>query len=261
MSATTLAALGARAGERIFARGAATERYSLRLASSTADVHSAQSLRFLVFNLELGHGLDSAFSTLRDEDPFDAVCDHLIVEERATGEIVGGYRLQTGANARRNLGFYSASEFDLEPLAGLEPVTVELGRACVHSQHRNLATLGLLWKGISDYAQARGCRFLIGCSSLNTVDAKAGATAYRDLSRSRLVAPRYRVQPLPELACPLEEVSDVPVRMPRLIGAYLAMGARICGAPAIDHEFGTIDFLTFMDLNDLPAETVERYLR
>ncbi len=48
---------------------------------------------------------------------------------------------------------------------------VELGRACVHRQHRNLVVLGLLWKGIADYARERGGRYLIGCSSLTSQDA------------------------------------------------------------------------------------------
>jgi len=35
----------------------------------------------------------------------------------------------------------------------------------------------------------------------------------------------------------------------KLLGAYLALGAKVCGPPAIDREFRTIDLLTWIDLN------------
>jgi len=48
--------------------------------------------------------------------------------------------------------------------------------------------------------------------------------------------------------------------VPKLLMAYLSIGAKICGPPAIDREFKTIDFLTLLDLDSLPASTVQRYL-
>ena len=113
-------------------------RYTVRLARSAADIRAAQTLRFLVFNLELNEGLPQSFDTCLDEDPFDPVCDHLVAEETATGEIVGTYRLQTGSNALARLGYYSEQEFDFAPYEPLRPVLLELGRACVHQKHRNL---------------------------------------------------------------------------------------------------------------------------
>lgn len=161
-------------GDRVLARGKAENHYAARLASSVEDVRAAQTLRFLVFNLELNEGLEQSFATLRDADPFDEICDHLLVEDRRTGEVVGTYRLQTGLVAAQNLGYYSAQEFDLSPFEGLRPQVIELGRACVHSQHRNLTVLSLLWKGIASYARARGGRYLTGCSSLSSQDAAVG---------------------------------------------------------------------------------------
>src|SRR6185437_16007213 len=120
--------------------------------------------------------------------PFDAVCDHLIVEHLPSQKIVGTYRLQTGANAAKNLGYYSAQEFDFEVYEPLREQIVELGRACVHRRHRNLIVLGLLWRGIANYAKERGGRYLFGCSSLTSQDAAIGASAYSELCR-RFLAP------------------------------------------------------------------------
>lgn len=242
---------GDRAGNRILASAAASSIYTIRLASTEQEIREAQTMRFLVFNVELGEGLESSYETLRDEDPYDAICDHLIVQHVPTGEIVGTYRLQTGAMAVANRGFYSAAEFDLAPFENVISQIVELGRACVSSQHRNMAVLGLLWKGIVDYAIGKGCRYLIGCSSLTSTDPKVGAAAYTRLSRRYLVEPRFRTVPREAYHCPIDQEADNAPLIPKLLRAYLAMGARICGAPALDREFKTIDFLTLHDLEGL----------
>src|ERR1700756_3936470 len=105
--------------------------YMTRVARSTEDVRAAQSLRFQVFNLELNEGLEQSYATGMDEDPFDAVCDHLVVEHLPSQSIVGTYRLQTGPNAARNLGYYCAQEFEFGCFEPLRAEMVELGRACV----------------------------------------------------------------------------------------------------------------------------------
>src|SRR5207247_2119509 len=125
--------------------------YAGRLARGTEEIRAAQLLRFGVFNLELNEGLEGSITTGRDADLFDEVCDHLLVEHLPTGEIVGTYRLQTGLTAMENLGFYSQQEFDFRPFEPIRAELIELGRACVHQQHRNPVVPGLLWKGMAAY--------------------------------------------------------------------------------------------------------------
>src|SRR5262249_44383664 len=81
----------------------ATTGYTVRLASSREDVRAALRLRYLVFNLELNEGLESSHLNGMDNDQFDAVCDHLIVEHGPERQVVGTYRLQTGDHAGRHL--------------------------------------------------------------------------------------------------------------------------------------------------------------
>src|SRR6516225_8868711 len=169
--------------------------YAMRVARDSDEVRAAQALRFQVFNLELNEGLVESYSTGRDEDPFDAVCDHLVVEHLPSRSIVGTYRLQTGTNAESYLGYYSAQEFEFQVFEPFRREIVELGRACVHRRHRNLVVLGLLWKGIADYARKHGARYLFGCSSLTSQEQAIGASAYADLCRRHLVEPRCRTRP------------------------------------------------------------------
>jgi putative hemolysin len=250
-TAPTTGNSNAQLGERILSRSQLRSTYSLRRAISAEDVRAAQTLRFLVFNLELNEGLDQSFATCRDADPFDEVCDHLLVEDTRSGEVVGTYRLQPASRAVTRLGLYSAQEFNLAPFVPQFPNIVELGRACVHSQHRNLAVLGLLWRGIADYSRDHGARFLIGCSSLTSQDPRVGATLYSTLIRRHLSTAEWQTGPLPGLACPLDQLIPDKQKIPKLLGAYLSLGATICGPPAIDREFKTIDFLTLLDLSTL----------
>jgi putative hemolysin len=234
--------------------------YHLRLASSETDLIAAFRLRFLVFNLELNEGLEVAYATGQDTDEFDSVCDHLIVEHSGTGKIVGTYRLQTGAIASANVGFYGEREFDFSPYKRLGNSVIELGRACVHRDHRSSEVLYLLWRGIAQYAINHGGRYLIGCSSLTSQDPAHGTTVY-DAVREHLVDPQLRTTPQPAFAMPLMSPENASDKIPKLLRAYLAVGAKICGPPAIDRDFKTIDFLTLMDLETLHPRVYARFMK
>ncbi len=224
--------------------------YSVRLATSREDVRAAQTLRFIVFNVEMQEGLESSYLTLRDEDRFDAACDHLLVEFE--GEVVGTYRMQTGRQATAAHGFYSAQEFDFRPFQGFQQALMELGRACVRKDHRNLRVLSLLWRGISQLARRSGCRYLLGCSSLTSQSPAEGMAVYGLLAEKHLAPEFLRTAPLPGWECSWDGPQTPRVAVPRLLQAYLSLGAKICGEPALDREFKTIDFLTVLDLADLP---------
>jgi putative hemolysin len=237
------------------------DSYRMRFAETREDLEGAFRLRFLVFNLELGEGPESAYQDGYERDEFDEVCDHLLVEEVGTRQIVGTYRLQTGATAARNLGYYSAREFDFTPYEPLREKLVELGRACIHRDHRSFEVLALLWRGIAAYAQERKARYLVGCSSLTSQSPSEGSAIYSQL-RDFLVEPSLQTMPLPAYQLPVDEHSSPrrELRPPRLLRAYLSIGARICGAPAIDRAFKTIDFLTLLDLQAMYSGARARFL-
>lgn len=234
--------------------------YGLRLARTDEEVAAAQALRFAVFNLELNEGLEGSYQTGRDADPFDEVCHHLLVEHLATQQVVGTYRLQMGTTAASKLGYYSEQEFDFAPYEAFRSQIVELGRACVHKNHRNLAVLGLLWKGIANYAREYGGRYLIGCSSLTSQDPAEGASMYTQIMRTNLAPVEWRTLPKPAYDCPMDMLAAEAPKIPKLLRAYLTIGAKICGPPALDRQFKTIDFLTLLDLESLPEDVKRRFL-
>ena len=183
-------------------------RYRLRLAETAEDRDAACRLRFKVFNIELGEGLESSYQTGLDTDQFDLFCEHLLVEDKLEDNparrIVGTYRMQSGATAARNLGYYSEQEFSFAPYEPLRAGILELGRASIDREHRTPEVLTLLWRGIAQYATDMGLRYLIGCSSLNSKDPAEGWQMYRQLEHYR-VSPEFETEPTAAYACPTEQ--------------------------------------------------------
>ena len=234
--------------------------YALKLASTAEEIRQAQRLRFEVFNLELREGLESSITHGLDVDEFDRVCDHLLVWHKPTQKVIGTYRLQTGSMAATQLGYYSAQEFDFTPYEKNRTQMIELGRACVHREHRNLSALHLLWRGIVWYARKHHARYLIGCSSLTSQDSSLGLAMYQYLARTHLADPEFLTLPRPDFVLnvvpPLENCPPPP----KLLRAYLSIGAKICAPPALDREFKTIDFLTMVDLRTLPRAVMNHFI-
>lgn len=246
--------------EALHLRVSPPAEYTVRLARHAEELRAAQTLRYQVFNLELKEGLAASHATGLDEDQFDPVCDHLLVEHLPTREVVGTYRLQTGRNAAANHGYYCAQEFEFEVFEPIRNEVIELGRACVHRQHRNLVVLGMLWKGIAEYATAHGGRYLVGCSSLTSQDPAAGASVFAYLCRNHLSPPAFHTRPLPAYECSLAHLASEEIVIPKLLRAYLNLGAKICGPPALDRHFKTIDFLTLLDLNTIAPAARQKFM-
>lgn len=235
-------------------------RYEVRLAQSVTERDAACRLRFKVFNIELGEGLAASYKTGLDTDQFDLFCDHLIVEDRSSRTIVGTYRLQSGTTARQNLGYYSEQEFEFAPYEPVRADVLELGRASIDREHRSSEVLTLLWRGIARYSRLHELRYLIGCSSLTSNDPLAGWHVYRELE-DHLVAPEFRTVPTTAFGLPNVEGSPQnPPKIPKLLRTYVGVGAKICGPPAWDREFGTIDFLTLLDMRELTPAARVRFL-
>ena len=233
--------------------------YVARLATQ-AEREAAYRLRFVVFNLEMNEGLESAYADGYDKDHFDDVCDHMIVEDRTTGAVVGTYRMQMGEVAGRYFGYYSEQEFCFAPYEAMRSQIVELGRACIHRDYRSSDVLHLLWRGIARYALVNGGRYMMGCCSLNSQDPEMGHAVFASL-KGCMVEPVLMTVATEKYAMPAAANACSEERAPKLLRAYLAIGAKICSEPAIDREFKTIDFLTLLDLTKLCSSARFRFLR
>jgi putative hemolysin len=231
-------------------------RYSLLLSTEPDEVRAAQRLRYRVFAEELGALLHTSEPGL-DIDRFDAFCDHLLVRDEGSGEIVGNYRMLPPATAARAGGLYSEGEFVLDELAPLRPSLVETGRSCVHPDHRNGAVVGLVWAGIARYMLLTGHRWLAGCASVPLADGGAAASTVWDRALARHLSPEpYRVRPLQPWRPPVLR-RPRRVAIPPLLQGYLRLGAWVCGPPAVDPDFDCADFFVLLGLDHMD----KRYAR
>lgn len=231
---------------------ASTGRYQLSFVNFGPDLDPVQRLRYEVFNLELNEGLDASHKTGLDQDEFDPHCHHLIIRDTSDGRVVGTYRMQTAAMAERGAGFYAATEYDLSGLPDdVLGDALEIGRAAIARDHRNLKVLYLLWQGLGRYMAHNSLGYLFGCCSLTSQDAHEATRVYRRLKQSGQTDDRYLVRPLPELACLVQEPEPGKTHIPRLMRTYLSLGATICSEPAMDTQFKTVDYLALFDLGSM----------
>jgi putative hemolysin len=236
-------------------------RYVVRFAATEAELDSLLRLRYEVFNLELSEGLEDAHLTRRDEDGFDRQFHHLMILARDSGAAAGTYRLQTSEMAEAAAGYYSAGLFEVEHLPrDIRRSAIEIGRACVAKAHRNGRVLHLLWRGLASYLSWNGKTRLFGCCSLTSQDEALGQSVHRHLESIGALHPSIRVAPRPEHACALRVDRPLPApHIPALFQAYLTLGARVLGPPAIDRAFGTIDWLVLLDVEELAPSVFRSY--
>jgi putative hemolysin len=243
-------------------------RYTVSLARDEDDVRAAQRLRYDVFAGEMGALLATPQPGL-DIDAFDAYCDHLLVRDTATGDVVGTYRLLPPERAAIAGRLYSEGEFELSGLDGIRPGLVEVGRSCVHPDHRDGAVIGLIWAGIARYMVDGGHEWLAGCCSLPLADGGALAAASWDRVRAKHLAPEeFRVRPLlpwsaDGVARPTGRDASLPSgrpALPPLLRGYLRLGAWVCGEPAHDPDFGVADLYVLLSMRRVDPRYLKHFL-
>jgi len=220
---------------------------------------AAQRLRYRVFAEELGARLPSAAQAV-DRDEFDAHCEHLILRDRLTDEVVGTYRILRDTAAARSGGFYSAAEFDLGGICAL-PRLVEVGRACVHPDYRTGTALAVLLAGLAKHIRTAGDEYVMGCASITVgEDPSPAAALCRRLVREHACPPEWRVHPYH--AFDVRRGRDCEgMSPPTLLRAYLRMGAYVCGEPSWDDAFRTADLLVLLPMARLNERYTQRLLR
>lgn len=230
-------------------------RLELARATSAKDIEGAQRLRYRVFVEEMGARIATR-APGRDVDFFDPWCEHLIVRDRVTEEIIGTYRILSAERAKGLGTFYADTEFDLTRVAALKSSFMEVGRACIHPAYRTGATLLLLWQGIAQLMMERGHAHLIGCASVSMRDGGANALAiWHEIAPDHMAPIEHRVFPRHSLLAqsssgdpvtpPTAETAGT-ARLPPLLKSYLRMGAWIGGEPAWDPDFNTADFFMLL---------------
>ena len=227
------------------------------------EVREAQRLRFAVFAGEMGARLNTSLAG-HDIDLFDDYCEHLLVRDAASRQVVGTYRVLTPAQAKRVGSTYSDTEFDLVRLRNVRSKMVELGRSCVHPEHRHGGVIMALWGALAEFMVRNQLDTMIGCASIpmlhnGVVSGDVAASIWEQLRHTHLAPIEHHVRP--RLPLPVQQLNgNLPVEPPALIKGYLRLGARVLGAPAWDPDFNTADLPMFMRMADLPARYRRHFL-
>jgi putative hemolysin len=239
--------------------------YILKTADTSEELIESCRLRHNVFYRELQEIEKEGI----DVDQFDSHFDHLIIIDKKTKSIIGTYRLSCTDLTRIS---YTETEFDLTDIYSLQGPHLELGRACIHKDHRRGATvLSLLWRGIIEYMNISNANILYGCSSIKINNAQDAALVYKYLSEQGSVLENALARPtkdfrmthfseaLHALAAPLDEKQSLQAEalIPSLLKSYLKLGAKVAGEPALDKDFDCVDMLTVL-VKDKIVETFAR---
>lgn len=239
--------------------------YSVSIASTREEKNQALGLRYDVFKRELGGCYDTAQEEFYESDRHDDHCFHLIVKHTLTNRVVGTYRFQSWEMAESGCGFYSSTQFDIHalPMPFLKQ-SIEIGRGCIHSDHRNGRVLYMLWKGLAASLIYMGKTTLFGCCSLFTQSQDEGLLLMNSLEEKKLVAEGLSVSANERFRCFPSGNYDTPAMVPELpilFQKYLDFGAKVCSEPAIDREFGTIDYLVMLHFHQMDQSAYRFFTR
>ena len=243
--------------------------FLVKLAQNPKEIESAQRLRFEVFNLEMKKGLKSSFEKGLDSDEYDPLCDHILIIDKKSDQVIGTYRFLLRSRLGPKGRFYSENEFDLRNIKKLDGEFLEMGRSCVHKDYRRNSIVHLLWAGIIDYVNKNGVAYIMGCPSVYTMDLVELSKIYTLMKKDHFAPERLRVFPKEKgLIESLNDQADINgdekkilLKLPSLMRSYLKTGAFVCGGPALDREFGTVDFFMLLDIANISDDYLKKRFR
>ncbi|MEM7019683.1 MAG: GNAT family N-acyltransferase, partial [Pseudomonadota bacterium] len=227
-------------------QNAGEQKFSVGLTTDLDEIRKAQQLRYQVFGEEMGAKLEVSEPGI-DSDRYDTYCQHMVVRDNGTNEVIGCMRLLTREGAEQAGGFYSASEFEqFQNIINIPGSLMEVGRTCIHADYRNGAIMGLIWAGLAQTVTEQNIDYLMGCASVPLVDNRYNVVFDRLLGKYSAPTDMHII---PKVRLNREEVDATPAEVPALVKAYLRLGAQICGEPYWDADFKTADLFIVVDVN------------
>ncbi len=232
-----------------------SQQYLVEIAHTQNEIDEALRLRFDVFGKELNRNF--SFTGSKDHDIYDDQSHHLIVRHNDSGSVIGTYRLQTMEMANIAKGFYTQKRFYIEQLpTDVLENAVEVGRACIHPDHRNGRVLFLLWKGLAGYLEYFKKRYLFGYSALDTTDPEIAMNTYRYLCDNGHHHGAYSVGVKePYQINSISSNGDGETDIPSLLRNYLQVGTKVCSMPAHDVELNIIHIMILLDIENISDRT------
>lgn len=244
-----------------------TDTLQTRLADTQDDLLRIQRLRYDVFVAELGADGDMVDHERRIEaDRFDPYFDHLMVEDAQSGALLGVYRLMQRDKADQIGGFYTETEYDLTPLLSSGRRLLELGRSCLHRDHRGGVAMYHLWRGLASYVLEHKIDIMFGTASFHGTDVAELAEPLSLLHHRHLAPDDLRVRSKTYEAMDLIAQQDLDrksamLAIPPLIKSYLRLGGFVGDGAFVDHAFNTVDVCLVLDTAQMNAAQTGHYTK
>lgn len=222
----------------------------------------AQQLRYKVFVEELGADGPMVDHNARlEQDRFDPFATHLLLRDLnrdAGNNVVGVYRLLSGAAATAAGQFYCEDEYDLTLLRQSGKRLIELGRSCLHPDYRGGAGMMHLWQALSAIVAKQNIDILFGVASFHGTDPDALAGPLSLLHHRHLAPADLRVTAKGSSTQRMDLITEDQIDRisalrdtPALIKAYLRLGGVVGDGAFVDLAFNTTDVCLI-----LPTEAV-----
>jgi len=237
----------------------AIKKYTVGIADTEQEMDELHRLRFDIFNVELDEGIKENEAIQRDIDKFDSHCDHLIVKDTATGRLVATYRIHPSWKMH-NEGFYTSTEFDISRLHLEKKRVIEVGRACIHPDHRGNLIIAMLWMAIREYCNDNKVEALFGVASVPKCSIEELSSLYQSLIRRGHLINDGTVLPLEDQRAQMVPNPPETFRkelLGSLLKGYLKLGAKLVGEPVFDPIFRCYDLFVLLEMNKVNWDYVD----
>lgn len=231
----------------------AQNQYRFEWVDTLKELQDVQRFRAKQFSHQFG----LTFEDDLDQDLYDFGCEHAVLRDKWSGEIVAYTRLKLFQGHEIGQS-YSAQEFEIVPQLSHFPSIVEIGRTCVHPQFRSGKALSMLWLNMAPkILWSMRAKYLMGCVSIHLEDNLA-RTYYTHRQIQQLedhqtidIRSKRAFEPeRPDYSFPQDE------RMPKLFQTYLGMQSKLSKEAFFDEEFKCLDYFVFLEVNKIATSFV-----
>ena len=231
----------------------AQNQFRFEWVDNLKELQEVQRFRATQFSHQFGMRFEDGL----DQDLYDFGCEHAVLREKWTGEIVAYTRLKLFQGYEIGQS-YSAQEFEIVPYLSHLPSVLEIGRTCVHPKFRSGKALSMLWLNLTPKVLwSMRAKYLMGCVSIHLDDnlARAYYTHRQiqqlgdhqtiDIRSKRSFEPER-----PDYSFPQDE------RMPKLFQTYLGMQSKLSKQAFYDEDFKCLDYFVFLEVNKIATSFV-----
>ena len=226
-------------------------RYRARFASSQIDVLAAQSLRYQCFNLSNKDELDV--------DDFDALCQHVLIENLETEKLICCYRILKFDTGKNISSSYSSQFYDLKVIENFTEPMIEVGRFCIDPDVNDPSVVLTAWAALAQIVDHNQTELLFGCSSFEGIEKEKYFDSFA-LLRDGYIAPdhwRPKIKAAQVFCYSKDLIYKVDkkkalLNMPPLLKTYLSMGAWVSDHAVVDLNMKTLHLFTGMEISKIP---------